>query len=422
MAQGSRVRNRWTSVVSWLASLVVLAATVAPATAGAAEVPSGPDTLSVERLYLAYFEREPDPDGLDYWKDVRDQGVPLVVISQSFAESQELVERQGDLDDGSFVRFAYDQVLGRAPEPAGFEFWLGKLAQGQSRGAVMLGFSDSAEFKVRTGLVGDPYRPPTLQLPQGGTTLFPRYRLVAEYGRPGVPVLGVLGEKGPAEAARQVDLRAGEYELHGDRSVLPTFEIIATLAQDVPGADGDYSAPMPPEEIRPWLEAVRTVDGYMILDLQPGRASFLDQARLFEPLLVEPDVGLALDPEWSVGSDGVPGGGTIGSVTAAEINEVSAYLAELVARAGLPEKALVVHRFTPGMVIDEEDVVSRPGVAVVFHADGFGTPEAKLADYRSLLPDRFARGLKLFLDEDSRLLASQEVMGISPPPDVITYQ
>ena len=37
---------------------------------------------------------------------------------------------------------------------------------------------------------------------------------------------------------------------------------------------------------------------YVVLDLQPGRSNFLDQAKLYEPLLRLPHVGLALDPEW----------------------------------------------------------------------------------------------------------------------------
>ncbi|HSL58867.1 MAG TPA: DUF4214 domain-containing protein [Acidimicrobiales bacterium] len=404
-----------------LATVAVVAALVA--TPAQAQSPSsGPDTLSIERLYQAYFERDPDPDGLEYWSERRDRGMALVRISAQFAASAEFRARYGQVDDRRFVELVYDNVLDRQPDSGGLAYWTDQLDRGRSRGWVMLGFSDSAEFKSRTGLVGDPYQRPVGELPRGGTSLFPEYRIVAEYGHPGVPVLGVLGEKGPAEAARQVQLRALDYELRGGTPVLPTFEIIATVAQASPGADGLYSSVLPPEQIRPWLDAVRTVDGYVILDLQPGRARFIDQARRYESLLVEPDVGLALDPEWAVGPGEAPGGGTIGSVTAAEINEVSAYLAGLVEREGLPEKLLVIHQFEPSMVIDPQNVVDRPGVAIVFHADGFGGRAAKLADYFDLIPDRFPRGLKLFFDEDVNLFSPAEVLALDPPPDMITYQ
>lgn len=405
-----------------LAAVATVVALLGGGVADAADPTTGPDTLSVERLYRAAFERGSDDTGLAYWEAQRDRGVSLVRIANAFVDSREFRARYGDLDAEAFVRRIYGNVLGRQPDTTGLRYWTDRLAEGRSRGWVLLGFSDSAEFKARTGLIGDPYERAIDELPRGGTSLFPEYRLVAEYGHPGVPVLGVLGETGPQESARRVQLRALDYEARGGRPVLPTFEIIATVAQAAPGADGLYTFELPPDRIRPWLEAVRSVDGYLVLDLQPGRARFIDQARRYEELLVEPDVGLAMDPEWSVGPGETPGGGTIGSVTAAEINEVSAYLSDLVAREGLPEKALVIHRFTPGMVVDPEDVVARPGVAIVFHADGFGSREAKLADYFGLLPDRFARGLKLFFDEDVRVLSPAEVLGLDPPPDVVTYQ
>jgi len=45
----------------------------------------------------------------------------------------------------------YANVLTRTPDDAGFAFWLDRLQQGTSRGGVMLAFSESPEFVVRTG-------------------------------------------------------------------------------------------------------------------------------------------------------------------------------------------------------------------------------------------------------------------------------
>jgi hypothetical protein len=174
--------------------------------------------------------------------------------------------------------------------------------------------------------------------------------------------------------------------------------------------------------LREYLDAVRAIDGILVLDIQPGRADFLTEVRRYEQLLVEPDVSLALDPEWSVGPGEVPGGGTIGSVDASTVNAVSADVADLVARHHLPEKLLVVHRFTPDMVTNAADVVARPGVEVVFHCDGFGSPAAKLADYRDLTRAGFPRGLKLFYDEDVGLLSPEAVLALDPVPDLVTYQ
>ena len=122
-----------------------------------------------------------------------------------------------------------------------------------------------------------------------------------------------------------------------------------------------------------------------MLDLQPGRADFLTVAKRWAWALEDPWVGLALDPEWRMGPRQVPGR-VIGSVGAAEVNRVSAWLADLVEREGLPEKAFVLHQFRSTMIRDVERVrSSRPGLAMVQHVDGFGDPgpEARDATTRS---------------------------------------
>ncbi|MFP4512274.1 MAG: DUF4214 domain-containing protein [Acidimicrobiales bacterium] len=260
------------------------------------------------------------------------------------------------------------------------------------------------------------------QLPRGGTELFPDHLLVAFYGGTATPVLGVLGEGTPAEAGQRLLEQVRPYTELTDRTVLPVFELIGSIAHGTPTPSGDYTSHTPFAEIEPYLDAVRALEGMLVLDLQPGRARFIDHARHYEPFLVQPDVGLALDPEWSAGPGQEPGGGFIGTIDAAEINQVSAYLAELVATHDLPEKLLVVHRFTPGMVTNADQVVDREGVAIVFHADGFGSPESKLGDYHTLLPDRFERGMKLFYRQDTRVMTPAELLGLDPPPGFVSYQ
>ena len=68
---------------------------------------------------------------------------------------------------------------------------------------------------------------------------------------------------------------------------------------------------------------------FVLLDLQPGRADLLDQARRYESLLRLPHVGLAVDPEWKLGPRQKPLG-QIGSIDAAELNRTSSWLAGLV--------------------------------------------------------------------------------------------
>ena len=121
-------------------------------------------------------------------------------------------------------------------------------------------------------------------------------RAVALYGVPGVPVLGAPGAGSPPDARRRLEQRAKPYEPF-DRPVTPVFEILATVAQASAGSDGDYSAPVPTEDLRRYLEEIRKIGGHLVLDFHSGQGDYLDQMRNVEALIIEPDVHVALDPE-----------------------------------------------------------------------------------------------------------------------------
>ena len=82
--------------------------------------------------------------------------------------------------------------------------------------------------------------------------------------------------------------------------VVPTFEIIATVAQASPGPTAAIPTNRLCASLRPWVSAPPPRGMYVVLDLQPGRASLLAQARRYRSLLRLPNVGLALDPEWKL--------------------------------------------------------------------------------------------------------------------------
>jgi hypothetical protein len=267
------------------------------------------------------------------------------------------------------------------------------------------------------------------ELPRGGRLVLPRHRVVAYYGAPQDPELGVLGETPPEEAARKLTRRAGEYARPG-RPELPALELIATLAQSAPGEDGLHRLRQEAVTIRRHLRAARAIKGLLVLDIQPGQANFVEEVRALEPYLSEPDVGLALDPEWSVPA-GVQPGSVIGSMDAEVVNEVSAYLARLVRLRDLPQKLLIVHQFTDEMITNRDLLASRPEVALTLNMDGFGTAEVKEGVY-----DRFSQptargpdslggpynGFKLFFREDTGLMTPRDVLGLRPAPDVVVYE
>ncbi len=104
----------------------------------------------INRLYQAYFLRLADQGGFDYWLGQRSQGTDLVDISAAFAGSAEFQNRYGALSDGTFVDLVYANVLGRVADDGGRTYWLTQLQQGVSRGEVMIGFAESAEYIDRT--------------------------------------------------------------------------------------------------------------------------------------------------------------------------------------------------------------------------------------------------------------------------------
>jgi len=273
----------------------------------------------------------------------------------------------------------------------------------------------------RQSRAGSP-EPSPPELPGGGRTIFPDRRVVAFYGAPQDPGLGALGIGSPRAAARRLRRQARPYARKG-RPVLPAFELIATVVQADPGKDGDHAQRQSPRTIGRYLRAARRRRMLLILDIQPGRASFIEEVRALKRFLIQPDVSVALDPEWSMAPGQLPGQ-EIGSTDAATINEVSTYLSRLVRRRRLPQKLLVVHRFTGDMIEDEERLRRHPGVALTVNVDGFGDRPNKISKYREFTRGRRDRhhGFKLFYEEDTNLMNPRQVLNLRPPPELVVYE
>jgi hypothetical protein len=266
-----------------------------------------------------------------------------------------------------------------------------------------------------------PPPPPPPAEPGGGRRLFPGRRIVAFYGAPDGAALGVLGATSPQAAWPALATQAAPYAQPGVK-VLPSFELITYVAQSSPGPDGAYSLRLPDAEIRQYLSVVQAHHGMLILDIQPGRSSFLADARTLAPYLAQPDVGLALDPEWEVGAPDLPGQ-VIGHTTGAEIDSVGDWLNRFSEARRLPQKLFLIHQFTPGMVVDKAAVAGWYGLATVFNMDGFGEWSEKLGDYGFLASDhRWRLGFKLFYSKDTPLYPPTAVLGLHPTPSVIEYE
>ena len=286
--------------------------------------------------------------------------------------------------------------------------------------AIGSGFGSAAQLASRIAVAET-----GVQLPGGGQVLFPGHLLVALYGHPGAPGLGALGQQGlQASIARAREVAAAYRPLTSAR-VIPAFEIIATVAQGGPGPDGEYSYESTVAALRPWVRRATAAGFYVILDLQPGRASLLAQARRYQSLLELPDVGLALDPEWKLAPGQLPLR-QIGSVSSSEVNSVLTWLAGLTARYRLPQKLLVLHQFQLSMIRDERELDTRyDDLAILIHMDGQGTPADKQQTWDTITraaPPRVFFGWKDFYVKDHPMLGPRKTIERTPRLSMISYQ
>jgi hypothetical protein len=286
--------------------------------------------------------------------------------------------------------------------------------------AIGAGFGPVRELAARVAVATT-----GVQLPGGGQVLFPMHRLLALYGHPGTPELGALGAQGLSASIARIRRIAAAYRPLSRVPVVPTFEIIATVAEASPGPYGSYSYESSPAALLPWVRRATAAGMYVVLDLQPGRDSLLAQAKRYSSLLRQPNVGLALDPEWKLGPGELPLH-QIGSVSSTEVNSVISWLADLTARYHLPQKLVVLHQFMLSMISDERALDTRhDDRAIVIHMDGQGTPSDKLQTWEAVTttaPAGVFFGWKNFYTKDHPTFSPLQTMANTPQPVMISYQ
>ncbi|MCB0962893.1 MAG: DUF4214 domain-containing protein [Acidimicrobiales bacterium] len=101
------------------------------------------------RLYRAFLGRIPDASGLEFWVRRRRTGSwTLVRMADHFASSSEFIRTYGTLTNREYVLRIYTDVLGRDADPTGVDYWTRQLdLRRRNRGSVMVGFSDSSEYR-----------------------------------------------------------------------------------------------------------------------------------------------------------------------------------------------------------------------------------------------------------------------------------
>jgi len=249
-------------------------------------------------------------------------------------------------------------------------------------------------------------------------------------GTPGAPELGAMQGNLVAKA-KAVEAQAARYasaKNADERKLLPVFELIAVVVQGSPGPEEKFRRRVDSSVVDQYLKVARDSKALLLLNIQPGRSDFLTEVKAFEKYLHEPDVGVALDPEWAMRPKQLPGK-SFGQTDGQTITEVAKYLSAIVAEDRLPEKVLVFHQVNNWVLKDEPELKTAPGIVVIKSVDGLGPVGSKIKTYdylvKNMVPEVHA-GFKLFFDEDtrngSRLMTPKEVLALSPIPEYVMYE
>ncbi|WP_158702839.1 DUF4214 domain-containing protein [Melaminivora suipulveris] len=100
-------------------------------TAGAAPVHAAPDTAEqVQEVYLAFYGRPGDPDGVSYWAAQAGSGGVASILDQ-FSGSVEASQLFSGMSDEGKVTFIYRILFNRDPDGPGLSYWSGELSSGQ---------------------------------------------------------------------------------------------------------------------------------------------------------------------------------------------------------------------------------------------------------------------------------------------------
>ncbi|MBR3057720.1 MAG: DUF4214 domain-containing protein [Clostridiales bacterium] len=99
----------------------------------------------VTRLYRTCLEREPEKEGLEYWVGVLERGEQTgTSVASGFVFSPELQNKA--YSDTQYVEVMYSAFFGREADKGGKEFWVGKMKSGMTRKELFTGFANSQEF------------------------------------------------------------------------------------------------------------------------------------------------------------------------------------------------------------------------------------------------------------------------------------
>ena len=268
----------------------------------------------------------------------------------------------------------------------------------------------------------------TPEAPLGGLFdqgILPDNRVLLYYGFPEVDQMGILGEYPPEELLPMMEQQKAEYEaVNPDgRPWVTGFELIGSVAQKDPGPDGMYVADTGGNWLDMYTIFTHENNMQLFLDVQMGRKKPHEDYEGLERWMRYPHVHLAIDPEFHLPEDGVPGD-DLGQIHASDVTRAQEWCVGISDKYGLPRKMLIIHQFHVYSVDEKELIAPMDGVDLVMNEDGWGPPWMKLDTYNVVItqsPIQY-NGFKVFYRQDDPLMSAADVMALDPIPDLVNYQ
>jgi Ca2+-binding RTX toxin-like protein len=102
-----------------------------------------PESIPVHQAiayYQVFYNRVPDEAGLDFWTNVIRSGIAPNDLEDYFNDASEFEDNYAGLSTLEIVTSLYRNVLGREPDLAGLDFWVGQVSDGHITIAQLGGF------------------------------------------------------------------------------------------------------------------------------------------------------------------------------------------------------------------------------------------------------------------------------------------
>ncbi|MCJ7603953.1 MAG: DUF4214 domain-containing protein [Desulfobulbaceae bacterium] len=99
----------------------------------------------ISQLYIAYFDRGGDPDGMTYWISLFNTGqLDLTAIAENFAMDTEartlypFLVSPGSISSSDFITDIYSNLFNRQPDAEGLAYWIAQLSSGATSPGKMI--------------------------------------------------------------------------------------------------------------------------------------------------------------------------------------------------------------------------------------------------------------------------------------------